>query len=103
MMHFLLVGLFVVVFSQQVYRQSKEFCPYQQTMYKLILTPSVTSCALYCEIDKARCSRFVYDKIQEDCILYQDEQSRELGAKYTFGGRSLYLRSHKGTSICWRE
>ena len=99
MMHFLLVGLFAVALSQQVYRQSEEFCPYQQTMYKTMLTPSVTFCALYCEIDKDRCSRFVYDKVQEECVLYKDEQNIEVGANYISGGRSLYLRSHKGSSI----
>ena len=64
-MYYLLVGLFDVALSQQVHRQSGEFWPYQQTMYKIMLTPSVTSCALYCEMDNARCSRFVYDKVQE--------------------------------------
>lgn len=103
-MHFILVGLFAIALCHQVFRKSEEeFCSYQQTMYKIILTPSVISCALYCEKDKIKCSRFVYDEIQQECMLYQDEQSTELGADYTSGGRSLYLRLHEGTSICLSE
>ena len=102
-MHFLFVGLFAIVLCHQVYRKSEEFCPYQHTMYTIILAPSVVSCAACCQIDKVRCSRFVYDKVQEECMLYQDKESIEVGANYTFGGRSLYLRSNKGTCTSRRR
>ena len=95
-MFLLLIGLFSTVLSYDFFRKSDQFCPYYQRMYISKPMSSLVSCAVYCNIDKAICSRFVYDENQKECILYQDKPSIDDGLVYTSTEQRLFLSSHEG-------
>lgn len=91
-----LIGLFSTVASYEIFRKSDQFCPYYQRMYISKPMSSLVSCAEDCTIDKAICSRFVYDENQQECILYQAKPSIDDGLLYTSTGQNLFLVSHEG-------
>ena len=95
-MHLLLVGLFAVALSNQVFRKSEEFCPYGQTAYIKVSASSVISCAVNCDKDKGGCSRFVYDADQEECTMYRSIEGIVNGFIDTSTGGTLFLSSRKG-------
>ena len=95
-MHLLLVVLFAVALSYQVFRKSHEFCPYYQGLYTNVAAPSLVSCAMYCDKDKPGCSGFVYDEVQEQCMLHQDSHGTHSETNNTSAGGHLFLSSHKG-------
>ena len=95
-MFLFLIGLFSTVLSYEYFRKSDQFCPYYQRMYISKPMLSLESCAVYCNIDKAICSRFVYDENLKECILYQDKPSIDDGLVYTSTGQRLFLSSHEG-------
>jgi hypothetical protein len=95
-MHLLLIGLFAVASSNQVFRKSEEFCPYDQTTYIKVSASSVISCAANCDIDKGGCSRFVYDADQEECTMYRSIEGIVNGFIDTSTGGTLFLSSRKG-------
>jgi len=95
-MFLLLIGLFSTVLIYEIVRKSDQFCPYYQRMYISKPMSSLVSCAEDCAIDKAICSRFVYDENQKECILYQAKPSTDDGLVYTSTGQRLFLSSHEG-------
>ena len=95
-MHLLLVGLFAVVSSNQVFKTSEEFCPYGQTTYITVSASSVISCAEYCDRDRGGCSRFVHDEVQGECTIYPAIEGIMNGSIDTSTGRTLFLSSRKG-------
>jgi hypothetical protein len=66
-----LVGLFSIAICSHIFRKSDEFCPNEQIKYiTILLAPSLVSWAVYCDVDKARCSRYVYNNLPKKCMLY---------------------------------
>jgi hypothetical protein len=100
-MHILFVGFVAIALGFQVFRKSEEYCPYEQRMYVNISAPSLISCATYCDVDKTGCARFVYDAVQEECIMLHDIQNMLQGIQnngyiYISTGQRLFLSSNEG-------
>ena len=96
-MYLFLVGLFSIAICSQIFRKSDEFCPNEQIKYMTILSaPSLVLCALYCDVDKVRCSRYVYDNLQKKCMLYNGLLGIQNDPTYTTDGQSLFINSYKG-------
>ena len=51
---------------------------------------------MYCDKDKPGCSGFVYDEVQEQCMLHQDSHGTHSETNNTSDGGHLFLSSHKG-------
>ena len=56
-MHILFVGFMAITLGFQVFRKSEEYCPHEQRMYVNVSSPSLISCATYCDVDKTGCAR----------------------------------------------
>ena len=96
-MHLLLAGLLSMALSNQIFKMSDPYCPYDLTIHTEISTRSIISCAIYCYRKKNGCSIFVYEEFQDVCtMLLQGNKSMEDEIRYTDTGRSVYQSSHKG-------
>jgi hypothetical protein len=61
------------------------------------------SCATYCDVDKTGCARFVYDAVQEECIMLHGIQNmlqgiQNNGSIYISTGQRLFLNSNDDTN-----
>jgi hypothetical protein len=100
-MHILFVGCIAIILGFQIFRKSEEYCSYEQRMYVNLSAPSLISCATYCDVDKTGCARFVYDAVQEECIMLHGIQNmlqgiQNNGSIYISTGQRLFLSSNEG-------
>ena len=93
------VGLLAVVTSNQVFRKLEEFCPYYQDIYINISTSTSVSCAVYCHVQTPGCSRFTFDEVKEECLLYQSNQYLYNETNSTSFRQSFFLSTCEGIYI----
>ena len=59
-MHLLLAGLLSMALSNQIFKMSDPYCPYDLTIHTEISTRSIISCAIYCYRKKKMAAQSLY-------------------------------------------
>lgn len=94
-MHLLLAGLLSMALSNQIFKMSNPYCPYNLTIHTEISTRSIISCVIYCYRNKNGCSIFVYEEFQDVCtMLLQGKKAWKM--KYVAQLLDVVQSSHKG-------